>query len=86
MREFGLLHETDPSPPIPRFESSLYNDYECSLSIESNVVHDAALIDLEEVFEPPLTSFPLVAPSFYGTRIATSVSDSTLLASPLPSA
>jgi len=31
MREFGLLHETDSSPPIPRLESSLYDDYKSSL-------------------------------------------------------
>jgi len=30
MREFHLLHETDPSPPIPRLESTLYDDYESS--------------------------------------------------------
>jgi len=47
MREFGLLHETDLSLPIPRLESSPYDDYEASLSIESNVVDDALLIDLE---------------------------------------
>ena len=27
MKEFGLLHETDPSLPISRLESSLYDDY-----------------------------------------------------------
>ena len=35
------------------------------------------------MFDPPLTSLPLVAPSFSSTPVATSVSDSTLLASPL---
>ena len=50
MREFGLLYETDPSLPIPRLESSLYNDYESSLPLESNIVDDAPLTDLEEVF------------------------------------
>jgi len=84
MSEFGLLHETDPSLHIPRLEPSLYVDYESSLPLESNVVDDAPLTDLEEVFDPPLTSLPLVAPSFSNTPVATSVSDSTLLASPLP--
>jgi len=46
MREFGLLHETDPSLAIPTLESSLYDDYEFSLPLESNVVDDASLTDL----------------------------------------
>jgi len=83
MREFGLLHETNPSPPIPRLESGLYDDYEFFPPLESNVVDDALLTNLEEVFDPPLTSLPLVAPSFSSTPVATSISDSTLLASPL---
>jgi len=37
MRKFGLLQETDPSLPIPRLESSLYDDYESSLPLESNI-------------------------------------------------
>jgi len=84
IREFGLLHEIDLSLPIPGLECSLYDDYESSLSIESNVIDDAPLTDLEEVFDPPLTSLPLVAPSFSSTTVVTNVSDSTLLASPLP--
>ena len=43
-----------------------------------------SLTDLEKVFDPPLTSLPLVAPSFFSTPVATSVSDTTLLASPTP--
>ena len=82
MREFGLLHDTDPSLPIPRLESSLYDDCEYSLPLESNIVDDTPLINLEEVFDPPLTSLLLIAPSFSSIPIATSVSDSTLLASP----
>ena len=31
MREFGLLHGIDPSLPIPRLESSIYDDYGSSL-------------------------------------------------------
>jgi len=63
-RKFGLLHETYPSLPIPRLESSLYDDYGSSLPLESNVVDDAPFPNLEEVFDPPLTSLSLVAPSF----------------------
>jgi len=33
MREFGLLHNTNPSLLIPRLESSLYDDYEYSLPL-----------------------------------------------------
>ena len=84
MREFDLLHETDPSIPIPRLESSLYDDYEASLPLESNVVDDAPLTGLKEVFDPPFTSLPLFTPSVSSTPIAIGVSDSTLLASPLP--
>jgi len=51
MREFGLLHETDPSLPITWLESTLYDDYESSFPLESNVVDDASLTDLEKVFE-----------------------------------
>ena len=47
MRTFGLLHETDCSLPIPRLESSFYDDYESSLPLESNVVDDAPLTNLE---------------------------------------
>ena len=78
------MHETDPSLPILRLKSSLYDDYESSLTLASNVVDDASLVDLEEVFNTSLTSFPLITPSFSNTPIATRVSDSTLLASPLP--
>jgi len=84
MRQFGLLHKTDFSLPIPKLESSLYDDYESSLPLESNVVNDAPSTDLEDLFDPLLTSVPLVALSFSSTSIATSVSDSTLLAYPLP--
>ena len=84
IREFGSQHETDSSLPIRRLESSLYDDYKSSLPLESNVVDDAPLTNLEEVFDPPLTSLPLVALSFSSTPIATSISDSTFVASPLP--
>ena len=36
------------------------------------------------MFDPPLTSLSFVAPSVSSTPLATSVGDSTLLASPLP--
>ena len=53
MTEFGLLHETDPSSPIPRLESSLYDDYESSLPLESNVVDDAPLTNLDKCLTLP---------------------------------
>ena len=62
MREFCSLHETDP-----RLESSLYDDYESSLPLDSNVVDDTHLTDLEKMFDPPLTSLPFVAPFFSNT-------------------
>ena len=40
MRGFGLLHETGPSVPFAKLEASLYDDFESSLSLESNVVDD----------------------------------------------
>jgi len=84
MREFSLLHEIDPSLPIPRLESNLHDDYAFSLLLDSNVVDDVPLPDLEEVFAPPLTFLPLVAPSFSSTLVATSICGSTFLTSPLP--
>jgi len=63
MRKCGLLHETDPSLPFPQLESTLYEDCKSSLSLDSNVVDDASLTDLEEVFDPPLTSLSFAAPS-----------------------
>ena len=83
VREFGLLHETDLSLPIPRLESSLYDDCESSLPLESNAIDDAPLTNLEEAFDPPLTSLPFVTPSFSSIPTDTGVSDLTLLASPL---
>ena len=84
MREFGLLHNTHPSLPIPRLDSSLFDYYESSLPLESNIIDDAPLTDLGEVFDPSLASLPLSAPSFSSTPVVTGVSDSTLLASPFP--
>ena len=84
MKEFGLLHETSPSRPIPRPESSLYDDHESSLPLESAIIDDASLPDLEEVVDPPFTSSPLVAPSPSSTPLVTSTSDSTLFDSPFP--
>ena len=80
----STLHEIDPSLPIHRLGYSLYDHCESSLPLKSNFVDDAPLNDFEEVFDPPLTSWPLVAPSFSSTLVATSVSDSTLLTVPLP--
>ena len=81
MREFSLLPETNPSLPIPRLKSSLYDDCESFLPLESNVFDDAPSTNLEEVFNPPLTSLPYVAPFFSSTPVATSVSNLTSLAS-----
>jgi len=84
MRECSLLHQTDPSLPFPRLEARLYDDCESFFPLKSNVVSDAPLTDLEEVFDPPLTPLTFVALSFSSTPMDTSVSDSILLASPLP--
>jgi len=54
MREFSLLHETDPNLPIPRLESSLYDECESSLPLKSTIVDDAPSFGLEEVVDPPL--------------------------------
>jgi len=79
----STLHEIDPSLPIHRLGYSLYDHCESSLPLGSNVVGDTPWIDLEDVFDSPFTSLPLVAPSFSSTPTDTSVSDSTLLASSL---
>ena len=84
IREFSLLHEIDPSLPIPRLKSSLYDDCESSLPLASNIVDDAPLINLKEVFDPHLTSLSFVAPSFSSTLTDTGINDLTLLACPLP--
>ena len=60
------------------------DDCESSLFLESNILVDALLTDLEEMFDPPSTSLAFVAPSFSSTPMDTSVSDLTLLTSPLP--
>jgi len=44
---------------------------ESSILLESNVVDDVPLTDLEEVFDSPLTSLPVVAPSFSNTPMDT---------------
>ena len=66
-REFHLLHETDPSLPFPRLESCLCDDCQPPLPLESGVINDAPSTDLEEVFDPTLTSLPFVALSFFST-------------------
>jgi len=83
MREFSLLHETDPSLPIPRLAFDLPHDYASSCPLESNVVDDAPLPDLEDMFDSPLTYVPLVAPSIHSTPVAPSTCDSTFLPSSL---
>ena len=59
------------------------NGYESFLPLESNVVDDTPLIELEEVFDAPLTSSSFVALSFSSTPMDTSVTDLILLASSL---
>jgi len=63
MRVFGLLHEIGPRLTIPRLESR-HDDYESSPPLEFNIVDDVPLTELQEVFDAPLTSFSVVAPSF----------------------
>ena len=84
MRGCSLLHETDPSLPYPRLKACLYDDCESSLPLGSNVVDNAPLTDLGEVFEPPLTPLTFVALSFFSIPMDTRFSDSILIASPLP--
>ena len=83
MSESGLLHDTDPDLPFLRLKASLYDDCESSLPLESNIVDDAHLTDLEVELDHPLISLPFVALSSSSTPIATSISDSTLLTPPL---
>jgi len=73
MRECGLLHGTNAILPFPMLQASLYDDCECSLPLEANVVDDSLLTDLEEVFDLHLTSLPYVAPSFCSTPMDTSL-------------
>jgi len=67
MKEFCLLHETDPSLPIPRRDCSLFDDYESSIPLVCDVVDDAPLTDLEEVFDPPFLLRHLLLHSFLAT-------------------
>jgi len=54
----GPLHETNPSLPFSKLKASLYDDCDSSLPLESNFVYNTPLTDLEEAFDPPLTSLP----------------------------
>jgi len=47
MRECGLMHKTIPSLSFPKLEYGLYDDYESFLPLDSNVVDDAHLTELE---------------------------------------
>ena len=60
MKEFRLLHETDPSLPLRRLKVSLVIDSETSFPLESNFGDNASLIDMEEMFDLSLTflTFP----------------------------
>ena len=63
---------------------NLHDNCESFLPIELNVATDAPLTDLEEMFDPPLTSLPNVTPSFLNTPMHTSVSDLPLVLACLP--
>jgi len=76
--------ETDPNQSSLRPEASLYDDCEPSLPLTFNFVDDLEeMFDLEEVFDPSLTSLMFVASSSSSTLIDTNVSDLILLVSPL---
>jgi len=62
-------------------EASLCDNYESSLPQEFIFVDDASSTDVEEAFDPPLSSLPLLSIS---TLIDTTISGLTLLASLLP--
>jgi len=64
MREYGLMHEIDPSLPSLRFKASLYDDCDLYLPLTADSTVSTPLIDLKEVFDPPLTSLPFVTPCF----------------------
>jgi len=83
MRKCGLLPGTDSSLSLSRLETSLYDDCESSLLRESNLVDDTPSTDLEEAFDPPLTSSSLIAPPSTSTPIVTTISALTFLASPI---
>ena len=84
MRECCVLCEINPSVPSLRFEACPYDNYESSPPLWYDFLDDAALIDLEQVFDRPFTSLSFVAPSSSITPMDTSISDLILFASPLP--
>jgi len=84
VREFGLLHEINPSLPFPRLKACLYDDCKSFLPLESNVVDDTHSTGLEELFDTPLTFLPFLASSFSNTLTDTTISVLLLLVSPLP--
>ena len=53
MREFYLLSGTDPGLCFPKLKASLYDDYWSAFPPESNVIEDAPLTNLDEVFNLP---------------------------------
>jgi len=69
MRKCGLLHGTDPSLSFPRLESSLYDDYESSFVLWSNLVDGTPSTNQEEAFDPPLTSLSVITPLSASTPI-----------------
>ena len=73
--------ETDPSLHFLKPKASLYDNYDSSLPLDSSFVDDTSLINLEEVFKPPVVALTFVTPSSSSTPIYTSVSDFILLVS-----
>jgi len=58
MSECSILHESKPSLPFHTLEASLCDACESSFPLESIIVVDVHLTDLEVELEPPLTSLP----------------------------
>ena len=84
VRDFDLLYETNPSLLSSRLKTSLCDDYEFFHLLESNFVDNATLNGLGEAFDLPSTYLLFVAQSFSSMLADTTVSEFTLLASPLP--
>jgi len=80
MRECDLLHEIDPSLSSLRSTSSLCDDHQSSLPLGPNFIDSARLTDLDEVFDPSLTSLSFITQSFSNKPIDTIISDLTSLA------
>ena len=76
------MYETNPSLSSLKVSTNFCDYCDSYLPIEPDSTIDTPLTDLEEVFNPPLTSLTFVVPSFSSTPIVTIVSNLTLFASP----